>query len=166
MRKTLGQLHLSFGNAKRGVVGNLKHFCRKCLRRQRRKLAGYWGEKEVGITGTHPPPPIGIDTTPPFPLYMYVYICIIYISQSEGGVGLWMPEVYLWTTHAVTFTRYLQQPSRYGPEAYVAFSGWLEQKGIVHTPSQLALLQLSPCCICNAPWLASSVKALSSLNAT
>ena len=55
---------------------------------------------------------------------------------------------------------------RYGPEAYVAYSGWLEQKGIVHTPSQLALLQLSPCCIRNALWLASSVKALSSLNAT
>ena len=69
---------------------------------------------------------------------------VLHLSPSEGGVGLWMPEVYLWTTQAATFTRYLHQSSRYGPEAYVAFSGWLEQKGIVHTPSQLALLQLSP----------------------
>ena len=43
----------------------------------------------------------------------------------------------------------------------MACSGWLEQKGI----AQLTLLQLSPCCIRNAPWLACSVKALSSLNA-
>ena len=90
---------------------------------------------------------------------------VLHLSPSEGGIGLWSPEVYLWTTHAATFTRYLQQPSRYGPGAYTVFSSWLERKGIVHTPSQLALLQLSPCCIRNAPWLASSVKALSSLNA-
>ena len=78
---------------------------------------------------------------------------------------MWLPEVYLWTTHAAMFTRYLQQPSRYGPDAYAVFSGWLERKGIVHAPSQLALLHLSPCCIRNAPWLASFVKAPSSLNA-
>ena len=76
-----------------------------------------------------------------------------------------MPEVYLCTTHAATFTRYPQQPSRYGPDAYVVFCGWLDRKGIVHTPCQLALLQLSPCCIRNAPWLAFSVKALPSLDA-
>ena len=90
---------------------------------------------------------------------------VLHLSPSEGGIGLWSPEVYLWTTHAATFTCYLQQPSRYGPGAYAVFSSWLERKGIVHTPSQLALLQMSPCCIRNAPWLASSVKALSSLNA-
>ena len=90
---------------------------------------------------------------------------VLHPSPPEGGIGLWMPEVYLWTTHAATFTRYLQHPSRYGPDAYVVFSGWLERKGIVHTPSQLALLQFSPRCIRNAPWLASSVKAVSSLNA-
>ena len=90
---------------------------------------------------------------------------VLHLSPSEGGVGLWSPEMYLWTTHAATFTRYLQQPSRYGPGAYTVFSSWLECKGIVHTPSQLALLRLSPCCIRNAPWLASSVKVLSSLNA-
>ena len=90
---------------------------------------------------------------------------VLHLSPSEGGIGLWSPEVYLWTTHAATFTRHLQQPSRYGPGAYTVFSSWLERKGIVHTLSQSALLQLSPCCIRNAPWLASSVKALSSLNA-
>ena len=94
-----------------------------------------------------------------------VLLNVLHLSPSEGGVGLWMPEVYLWTTHAATFSRYLQQPSPYGPDAYMVFSSWLKRKGIVHTPSQLALLQLSPCCIPNAPWLASSVKALSSLNA-
>ena len=46
---------------------------------------------------------------------------VLHLSPSEGGVGLWLPEVYLWTTHAATFTRYLQQPSRYGPDAYVVF---------------------------------------------
>ena len=76
-----------------------------------------------------------------------------------------MPEVYLWTTHAATITRYLQQPSRYGLDAYMAFSSWLERKGITHAPSQVAFLQLSICGIRNAPWLASSVKASSSLHA-
>ena len=94
-----------------------------------------------------------------------VLLNVLHLSPSEGGVGLWLLEVYLSTTHASTFTRYLQQPSRYGPAAYVVSSSWLERKGIVHAPSQLALLQLSPCCIGNAAWLASSVKALSSLNA-
>ena len=93
---------------------------------------------------------------------------VLHVSLFEGGVGLWLAEVYV-TMHAATFTRYLQQPSRYGPNTYLVFSGWLvgwlECKGIVHAPSPLALLQLSPCCIRNAPWLASSMKALSSLNA-
>ena len=90
---------------------------------------------------------------------------VLHLSPSEGGVGLWSPEVDLWTTHAATITRHLQQPSRYGPGAYTVFYSWLERKGMVHTPSQLALLQLSPCCIRNATWLVSSVKAMSSLNA-
>ena len=95
-----------------------------------------------------------------------VRLNVLHLIPFEGWIGFWMPEVYLWTTHAATFTRYLQQPSRYGPDAYMVFSSRLERKGIVHKPSQLALLQLSPCCIRNAPWFASSVKALSSLNAS
>ena len=90
---------------------------------------------------------------------------VLHLGPSEGGAWLWMPELYLWTTHAATFTRYLQEASRYGRDTYMAFSSWLERKGIVHTPSELVLLQLSTCCIRNAAWLASSVKALSSLNA-
>ena len=60
---------------------------------------------------------------------------VLHLIPSEGGVGLWLQEVYLWTTHAGTLTRYLQQPSGYGRDAYVVFSGCLEHKGIVHTLS-------------------------------
>ena len=87
-----------------------------------------------------------------------------HLSAAQGGIGLRLPEVYLWTTHEATFTRYLQQPTRYGLEAHDTFSTWLSSTGTVHTSSQLPLLQLSPCGIRNAPWLASSVKALSALN--
>ena len=63
-------------------------------------------------------------------IYIYIYIVrralvvafhaqnwkvplnVLHLCPSEGGIGLWLPEVYLWTTHAATFTRYLQQPSR------------------------------------------------------
>ena len=65
---------------------------------------------------------------------------VYHLSPSEGRIGLWMPQVYFWTTHAATFILHLQQPSRYSPDAYVIFSRWLEGKGIVHSPSHLALL--------------------------
>ena len=51
------------------------------------------------------------------------------------------------------FLRYMQQPLRFGLLQRNVFRDWLALKGIVQTPSQLHLLQLSPCVMCGAPWL-------------
>ena len=89
---------------------------------------------------------------------------ILHLPLADGGQGLLMPDAYLWTAHASTFWRYLQQPTRIGLSQRTALRDWLAYKGIVHNTAQLHLLQMSPCAACNAPWLVYSVKAFSGLN--
>ena len=81
MRKvpqTPHQLHLSVGNAQRGVVGSLKHFCHKRLLRRQRKLAGFWGEKESGSRETQTTPHRNRDYNP-FPL-----LCSLSAGNPKG----------------------------------------------------------------------------------
>ena len=39
---------------------------------------------------------------------------ILHLAPSDRGLGLWMLEVYLYSTHASSFWRYLQHPTRFG----------------------------------------------------
>ena len=94
----------------------------------------------------------------------HVTLDILHLPLTKGGYGPRMPDVYLLTAHASNFLRYLQQPSRFGLHQRTVLRDWLEYKGIVHTVQQLPLLQLSPCAVWGAPWLAYSVKAVSELN--
>ena len=89
---------------------------------------------------------------------------ILHLALSEGGLGLWKPDVCLYATLASTIWRYLQNPTRFGFVQRTALRDWLSYKGIVHSFSRLPLLQLSPCATRGAPWLAFGVKVLSELN--
>ena len=94
----------------------------------------------------------------------HVTLDILHLPLTEGGYGLWMPDVHLLTAHASSFWRYLQQPTCFGLHQRTVLRGWLEYKGVVHIVQQLPLLQLSPCTVRGAPWLAYSDKAVSELN--
>ena len=89
---------------------------------------------------------------------------VLHLAPSDGGLGLWMPKVYLYSTHASSFKRYLQHPTRFGFVQCNALRDWLERKGIVHSVSQLSLLQFSPCATRGVPRLAYCVRAVSELN--
>ena len=79
-----------------------------------------------------------------------------------------MPDIYLLSTHASTFWRYFQQPTRFGVLQRNVLRDWLAYKGILHSVSALLLLQLTPCAITGRgggeAWLAYPVKALSEVN--
>ena len=88
---------------------------------------------------------------------------ILHLPLPEGGYGPWMPDVYLLTAYASSLWRYLQQPTHFGLHQRTVLRDWPEYKGVVHTVQQVPLLQLSPCAVRGAPWLAYSVKAVSEL---
>ena len=88
---------------------------------------------------------------------------ILHLPPADGGQGLWMPNAYLWIAHASTSWRYLQLPTHFGLLQRTILRDWLAYIGVVHSPAQVHMLQLSPCSIRHTPWLAYSVKALSDL---
>ena len=46
--------------------------------------------------------------------YWKAKLDVLHLPRSQGGQGLWMPDVYLKVAHASGYRRYLQQPTRFG----------------------------------------------------